>query len=183
MILDAQGLAVRLRQQIRRAEFIPSKKDLQSEVPDFHASSTGCSMTMPSPPQHRIPHAGRQSVELKDRPAETKRMRRSVLSGSGRRAAQTGNECGEGLPRRSAPSFAQNFLGQNGPPGCRPQGPCLQEQAFPGPACQRTVPSPDDRAPSAGPPCARRSAAATSAGASANGPGRGTDRPRAWCTG
>ena len=88
--------ARRLRQQIRRAEFIPSKKDLQSEVPDFHVSSTGCSMTMPSPPQHRIPHAGRQSVELKDRPAETKRMRRSVLSGSGRRAAQTGNECGEG---------------------------------------------------------------------------------------
>ena len=41
-LADAQGLAVRLRQQIRRAEFIPSKKDLQSEVPDFHVPSTGC---------------------------------------------------------------------------------------------------------------------------------------------
>ena len=51
------------------------------------------------------------------------------------------------------------------------------------PAHRDDAPSPDGRVPSAGPPCVHRSAAATSAGASATGPGRGTGRPRAWCTG
>ena len=59
-LADAQGLAVRLRQQVRRTEFIASKKDLQSEVPDLHAPSAGGSMTMPSLSQHRSRHAGRQ---------------------------------------------------------------------------------------------------------------------------